>query len=52
MNLRDQRGQSLAEYAIIAGIMAVVFLTCAILLEQAVAVYHDHVTSVVCLPIP
>ena len=49
---RNERGQSLVEYAIVASILAVIFMACAALLESAVSVYHDHVVSVICLPLP
>jgi Flp pilus assembly pilin Flp len=52
MRRRGERGQSVAEYAILASILTVIFIACAVLLESAVAIYHDHVVSVMCLPLP
>jgi Flp pilus assembly pilin Flp len=49
---RGERGQTVTEYAVLAFWLAVIFLACAELLESAVAVYHDHVVSVICLPLP
>ena len=52
MTFGGEEGQTLSEYAVIAVILTAVFVACAALLEGAVAVFHDQVVSVICLPLP
>ena len=52
MRFGDEKGQAIAEYAILAAILTAVFVACAAFMESAVAIYHDHVVSVICLPLP
>jgi Flp pilus assembly pilin Flp len=50
--VRDERGQTLAEYALVAFLCVIILIESTVLVLDAVSDFYIDLTRLICLPLP